>query len=135
MDAVSRSFEPGPLRRTLFAFPLALFSGALAADVAYLSTAEMQWSHFASWLIAAALVFGALVVLGSLIEVVRGRRGPELLFLALVLAACIAGLINAFQHSRDGWSSVGATGVVLSAIATLLALIAGWVHYGRRVAR
>lgn len=135
MDGVSRSFEPGPLRRILFSFPLALFTAGLAADIAYLSTAEMQWSHFASWLIAAALIFGAFVGIGSLIAVVRGQRGSELLFLGLVVAAGLVGLVNAFQHSRDGWSSVGATGVILSIVSTVLALVAGWLHYGRRPAR
>ena len=41
----------------------------------------------------------------------------------------LVGLINTFQHSRDGWSSVGTVGLILSLIATASALIAGWIGY------
>jgi len=34
-------------------------------------------------------------------------------------------LINAFVHSRDAWSSVVPQGILLSAVSTILLLIAG----------
>ena len=34
-----------PLHRLLLAFPVALFTFALFTDIAYLRTAEMQWSN------------------------------------------------------------------------------------------
>lgn len=122
-----------PLHAILLGFPIALFAGGLASDITYLNSAEIQWTNFSQWLIAGALVFGAPVVLIAIVRLVRagrsgvrGRPGAYLLALALMW---LAGLINAFQHSRDGWSSVGTVGLVLSIIATASALIAGWIGY------
>ncbi|KAK0341828.1 hypothetical protein LTR94_024800, partial [Friedmanniomyces endolithicus] len=91
---------------------------ALITDIAYLRSAEMQWTNFSAWLIAAALVFGGLAGVFSIIDIILGlRRGkPQLRLIhtgALVIA-WILGLINAFKHSQDAWSSVGGFGVTLS---------------------
>ena len=39
--------------------------------------------------------------------------------------AWVLGLVNAFKHSQDAWSSVGTAGVALSIVAALTALAAG----------
>jgi len=47
----------------------------------------------------------------------------------LVAAASLLSLVNAFVHSRDAWSSVVPQGILLSAVATILLVIAaarGW---------
>ena len=49
---------PGPLHATLLAGSVPLFLGALLSDVAYYQTYQIQWSNFASWLIAGAELFG-----------------------------------------------------------------------------
>lgn len=122
-----------PLHAILLGFPIALFAGGLASDITYLSSAEIQWTNFSQWLIAAALLFGAPVVLLAIVRLVRagrsairGRAGAYLFALVLMW---LVGLINTFQHSRDGWSSVGTVGLILSLIATASALIAGWIGY------
>lgn len=117
-----------PLHGILLAFPVALFPGALLANVTYLNSSEMQWSNFASWLIAGALVFAGLALAWALIRVFLGRPGSR--WLAAILAGLfVVGLINAFQHGHDGWSSVGTTGLALSLISAVLALAAGWIGY------
>ena len=131
--------EPGAFASAvhgiLLSFPVALFSAGLAADVAYFKTSEIQWTNFASWLIAGALVFGGLVLAWALIDwIVKLRRpasGRRLLYLAIVAVMWIVGLVNAFHHARDGWSSVGTTGLALSIATTLLALVAGWMFFSR----
>lgn len=121
-----------PIHAILLAFPVALFSTALASDVTYLNTAEMQWSNFASWLITGALIFGAPVLAWAAIGLIRHRREAHLGLRALYLLALavmwVAGLVNAFQHSHDAWASVGALGLILSIVSTLAALVAAWVH-------
>jgi uncharacterized membrane protein len=130
-----------PLHALLLAFPIALFGTALLSDITYLNTAEMQWSNFSAWLIFGALVFGAPVLLWALIILLRDRRRNAHRHLAfyflLLVGMWLAGLVNAFQHSRDGWSSVGMFGLVLSVISTVLGFMAGWTgHAGyREVAR
>lgn len=122
-----------PLHAILLAFPVAFFTGALAADATYLNTAEMQWSNFAAWMIVGALLFGAPVVGWAAVSTLRGRgagrRIPAASYLVVVLLMWLTGLVNAFQHSRDGWSSVGTAGLLLSMASTLLALVAGWIGY------
>lgn len=119
-----------PLHALLLAFPVALFPGALLCDIVYLNSAEMQWSNFAAWMITGALVAGAPVLLWAAVTVVRRRAGP--FFLVTIAAMWVAGLVNAFQHSHDGWSSVGSTGLTLSIAASTLALVAGWLGYSMR---
>ncbi|MGF7153503.1 DUF2231 domain-containing protein [Novosphingobium gossypii] len=118
-----------PFHAILLAFPVALFPAALLADIAYLNSSEMQWSNFAAWLIAGALVFTGLAMAWALIGMLVSRGGRRWLCAILALVFVI-GLVNAFQHSHDGWSSVGTTGLALSVISTVLALAAGWIGYG-----
>lgn len=122
-----------PLHAILLAFPIALFAGAFAFDVTYLNTAEMQWSNFSSWLITGALVFGGMVVVWAIFGLIRSRRRGHAkratLYAVLVVLMWIFGLINAFQHSRDAWSSVGVTGLILSVLSMALAFAAGWIGH------
>ena len=123
-----------PLHGLLLAFPVALFTAALLSDITYLRSAEIQWSNFSAWAITGALVFGAPVLLWGALILFRHRRDAgrtrSLVYCLLLLVMWIAGLINAFKHSQDAWSSVGSTGVTLSAISALAALAAGWIAYG-----
>jgi uncharacterized membrane protein len=127
-----------PLHAILLAFPIALFSAALVSDITYIETAEIQWTNFSAWLITGGLVFGAPALLWALILLVRRRGTGSRDILAYFLLAAlmwVAALVNAFQHSRDAWSSVGTTGLILSIVSTLAALAAGWVgHSGWRSA-
>ena len=121
-----------PVHAILLAFPLALFTAGLASDWAYLRSATIQWSNFSSWLIAGGCFFGGLVLAWAIVAAVfpgRATRGRALAYLAAVAVMWIAGLINAFQHSHDGWSSVGAIGLTLSIVSTLAALVAAALGY------
>lgn len=125
------------LHGILLSFPIALFTGAVVTDIAYLNTAEMQWTNFSSWLIAGGLAFGALVVVWALVDAglarkTGGLRGA-LVYPGVLAIMWILGLFNAFQHSRDAWSSVGALGLTLSILSALLALFAGWLLHARPV--
>jgi uncharacterized membrane protein len=127
----------------LLSFPVALFTSALVSDIAYLRTSQIQWTNFSAWLIAGALVFGGAVLAWSLIRLVLSfrsthRRG-RLVYTGVLAVMWVLGLINAFKHSQDGWSSVGTFGLVLSLLCTVLALIAGGIAFSgylnREVAR
>lgn len=125
-----------PLHRILLAFPISLFAFALFTDIAYLNTAEVQWTNFSAWLITGALVFGGVAGIFSIADFVlgvrRARSGSRLIHLAALALAWVLGLVNAFKHSQDAWSSVGAFGLALSVLCTLLALVAGWIAYSAR---
>lgn len=121
-----------PVHGILAAYPLAFFTGALVADIAYAETAEMQWANFAIWLITGGLLMGALAAVAGIVDAIARRKAPHrrpwphsigtLLMLALAL-------VNAFVHSRDAWTSVVPTGLILSAIVSVLALVTSWLGY------
>ena len=105
---------------------LPLFLGALLSDWAYASSYEVQWTHFASWLIAGGLVFAGLALLWAAVDVLRSsatrhRRGA--IYLLLLLASFVLGFINALVHARDAWAAMPG-GLVLSAVVLLLAAAA-----------
>lgn len=120
-----------PLHAILLSFPMALFTSALLADITYLKSTEIQWTNFASWLITGALIFGGFVIIWAAISAFRRRSISSgfPLYLLLLVIMWVSGLINAFQHSRDGWSSVGQMGLMLSIISTLCAIAATWVAH------
>lgn len=123
----------------VLAFPIALFSAGLVADIAYLRTAEIQWTNFAAWLIVGALVFGGIAAAWALASLVIALRSPQrtrrLIYFGVLAAMWLLGLVNAFKHSQDGWSSVGALGVILSILCTVLALVAGVMAYTPTISR
>jgi len=123
----------------VLAFPIALFSAGLVADIAYLRTAEIQWTNFAAWLIVGALVFGGIAAAWALASLVIALRSPQrtrrLIYFGVLAAMWLLGLVNAFKHSQDGWSSVGALGIILSMLCTVLALVAGVMAYTPTISR
>lgn len=120
-------YTPGPLHATLLAGSVPLFLGALLSDIAYGQTYQIQWANFASWLIAGALVFSGFALLFALVNLLRARHkaGRPTVYFLLLLAAWVVGLVNAFQHAKDAYAMMP-TGLVLSAIVTLLAVAATW---------
>ncbi|WP_193074427.1 DUF2231 domain-containing protein [Pseudomonas sp. FME51] len=116
-----------PLHAILLAGPIPLFIGAMLSDFAYSSSYQIQWSNFASWLIAGGLVFTGLAVLCGLIGLFRAnhRGGCALLSLLLLVATWIIGFINALIHAKDAWA-IMPSAPVLSVIVTVLACVAAW---------
>lgn len=130
---------PHPVHAILLAFPIALFTSALVTDIAYLKTAELQWSNFSQWLISGALLFGGLVLAWALVSLALGWRGAErirrLVYAGVLAVMWVLGLINIFKHSQDGWSSVETFGLVLSILCALLALAAGVLAFSNLAER
>ena len=124
---------PGPLHAILLAGTVPLFLGALLSDIAYYKSHQIQWSNFASWLIAGGLLFCGLALVFALVNLVRAPRkaGHPLVVFVLLLATFVLGLINAFQHAKDAWA-VMPSGLVLSIIVGLLALAAAWMGLSLR---
>ncbi len=119
---------PGRLHTILLAGSVPLFLGALLNDIAYYQSYQIQWSNFASWLLAGAELFCGLALLFALIKLVRAQRkgGYPLTYFLLLLATFVLGLIDCFQHAKDAWAVMPA-GLVLSAIVFLLSCLAAWV--------
>lgn len=120
-----------PLHPMLVPFPIVCFIGTLLTDLAYWRTAEMMWADFSAWLLTAGLFFGALAAVAGLIDFVgaRGIRRHRIAWIHMLgnLLAWLLALLNAFIHTRDAWTSVVPTGLVLSALVVLILLVTGWL--------
>jgi uncharacterized membrane protein len=112
-----------PFHAVVLAATVPLFLGALLSDYAYWSSYQIEWSNFASWLNAGALVVGAVALLCAVLA-----RWRPLSYLLVLLATWVLGFINALIHARDAWA-VMPTGLVLSLIVALLACVATWIGF------
>jgi uncharacterized membrane protein len=119
-----------PLHAILLAGTLPLFLGALLSDIAYAQTYQIQWSNFASWLIAGALVLAGVALLFALVDLFRAERRASGvgLYAAILLATWLVGFFNALIHARDAWAAMPA-GLVLSVIVLVLAFVATWLGF------
>ena len=125
-----------PLNAMLLAFPLALFTGALCTDLAYIQSMQIMWSNFSSWLIAGGLFVGGFATLWALVDAIRFRhvdaRPGYLVHFILLAAAWVAALFSALVHAHDAWASVMPTGLLFSIVVEVLILAAAWTGYARR---
>lgn len=118
-----------PIYPALLPIPILCFIGALITDIAYSRAPDMMWLDFSSWLLLAGLIAGGVAGVVLIIEMVRagsGRAGALTAHFVLLLAAWVTEVFNSFIHARDGWTAVVPTGMILSILATVLSLLAGW---------
>lgn len=122
-----------PLHPMLVPFPIACFVGTLVTDIAYANTARMQWANFSVWLLTAGLVMAALAAIAGLIDVLGDRRirklRPAWIHAGGNALAVVLSIVNAFVHSRDAYTSVVPTGLVLSAVVVVILLVTGWMGW------
>ena len=96
-----------PLHAFLLVLSVPLFLGGLLSDWAYSASYEIQWTNFASWLIAGGLVFAGFALLWAFIDLLRGDRrwrGRPLIYFLVLLAAWVLGFVNALVHAKDAWA-------------------------------
>jgi uncharacterized membrane protein len=117
-----------PFHTLLLAGAVPLFLGALLSDLAYSSSYQIQWTNFASWLIAGALLFAGLALLCAIVGWVRTRRRYRYAFIypLLLLVTWVVGFINALIHAKDAWATMP-TGLTLSIIVAVLICVTAWI--------
>src|SRR6266446_4930580 len=118
-----------PIHRMLVSFSVAYFAGALVTDLVYWQTPDVMWERFSIWLITAGLIVAGLAVIAYVIDLAGGRQiaapaWPGAIGYAL---AVVLSLINAFVHSRDGYTAVVPTGLMLSGLVVVVLLLTAWV--------
>lgn len=120
-----------PIHTLLVPFPVACFIGALLTDIAYAATAEMMWADFSAWLITVGVITGVLAAIAALIDFASNRLvGEQRLAWPYVLGGLIVlvlSFFNALVHTRDAWTSVVPSGLILSAVVVLVVLITTWL--------
>ena len=122
-----------PLHPLLASIPFTCFTGALLTDIAYWRSANMQWANFSAWLLAAGLFVAVFAVLVGLIDFFSERRVRELgvawMYAGGNALALLLAILNSFIHSRDAYTSVVPTGLVLSGLTVLIMLVTGWMGW------
>ena len=120
-----------PIHAMLIPFPVTCFVGAFVTDIVYAQTANLTWQYFSIWLITAGLVMGGLAAVFGFIDYFGDRRvraaRPATPHMLINVSAMIVALVNAFVHSRDGWTAVVPTGLILSGITVLLLMVSAWL--------
>ena len=102
----------------------------LVTDIVYWKTASMMWADMSAWLLTAGLVIGVFAVLTGLIDFfgdarVRALRSAWIYGLSSAVALLLS-IFNIFVHSRDAYTSVAPSGLLLSSLAVLVLLVAAW---------
>ena len=118
-----------PIHLLLVPIPIGCFVAAFGTDIVYALTADMAWETASIWLITIGLIVAAFAVLAGLIDFLFSRRiralppaWPHVIGNAVVIGLSI---VNAFVHSRDGYTSVVPLGISLSAIVVLILAFTG----------
>ena len=114
-----------------------LLIAAFVTDWEYSNTSLFQWANFSAWLITGGLLLALIAAILLVVDLLIGSAGRvRLLPLILLAVAAIVSIFNVFVHSRDAWTSVVPTGLMLSVAATALIVInacLGWVVLRQRI--
>jgi uncharacterized membrane protein len=117
-----------PMHKIPVSFSAAYFAGALITDLVYWQIPDVLWERFSIWLIAAGLIMAGLAIIAYAIDLAGGRQidrpvWPRVIGYAL---AVLLSLMNAFIHSRDGYTAVVPTGLMLSGLVIVVLLLTSW---------
>jgi uncharacterized membrane protein len=118
-----------PLHKMPASFSAAYFVGALVTDLVYWQMPDVLWERFSIWLISAGLIMAGLATIAYVIDLAGGRQidrpaWPRVVGYALTV---LLSLTNAFVHSRDGYTAVVPTGLMLSGLVVVVILLTAWV--------
>src|SRR6202521_146186 len=95
-----------PIHKMLVSFSAAYFAGALVTDLVYWRIPDVLWERFSIWLIVAGLVMAGFAAIAYVIDLAGGRDTPAWPLVVGYALAALLSLINAFIHSRDGYTAV-----------------------------
>jgi uncharacterized membrane protein len=117
------------IQRLLVWFSAAYFTGALLTDLAYWQTLNVMWERFSIWLITAGLILAGFAAVAYVIGLAGSRQIDRPAFPAVMgyALAALLSLVNAFLHSRDAYTAVVPTGLMLSALVVVVLLLTAWV--------
>ena len=122
-----------PIQPMLVSVPIVCFVGALLTDITYYATAEIMWADFSAWLLAVGVIVGILAAIAGLTDFLgnpmireQAAAWPHMLGNLLVL---VLSFFNLLVHTRDAWTSVVPTGLILSIIVVLILPVTGWLGW------
>jgi uncharacterized membrane protein len=126
-----------PLQAIFVAGALTLFVGVFCSDLTYARSHEVQWKNFASWLLVGGLALEFVALTWAIVDFIRlplDRGVRRVVYVAALLVSWVLGFVNALVHAGDAWASMP-TGLVISAIVAILAVITAWLAFANHAAR
>jgi uncharacterized membrane protein len=114
----------------LASFSAAYFVGALVTDLVYWQMPDVMWERFSIWLITVGLVVSGLAVIAYVIDLASGRQIDRPAWPRAVgyAVAVLLSLFNVFVHSRDGYTAVVPTGLMLSALVVAVLIVTAGIN-------
>lgn len=122
-----------PIHPMLVPVPIVCFIGALVTDIAYAVTSEMMYADFSAWFLLVGIVFGVLAAIAGLTDFLGNRlirqQAPAWPHLIGNLVVLVLAFFNNLIHTRDAWTSVMPTGLILSVVTVLILPVTGWLGW------
>jgi uncharacterized membrane protein len=119
-----------PLHAMFVPVPIFCFVATLVTDIVYWRTAAMMWADISAWLLVIGLIFSIFAATAGLIDFFGDRRIRELraawIHALGNAAVLVLSIFNALIHSRDAYTSVVPSGLILSALVVAILLVTGW---------
>jgi uncharacterized membrane protein len=119
-----------PLHAMLIPIPIVCFVATLITDIVYWRTAAMLWADVSAWLLLVGLIVSLIAVPAGMIDFFGDARIRELsaawIHAIGNVTALILSIFNCLIHTRDAYTSVVPSGVILSALVVVILLVAGW---------
>jgi uncharacterized membrane protein len=124
------SIRGRPLHAMLVPIPIVCFVGTLVTDIVYWQTAAMLWADISAWLLVIGILVSLFAATAGLIDFFSDRRIRELraawIHALGNITALVLSIFNALIHTRDAYTSVVPSGLILSALVVAILLVTGW---------
>jgi uncharacterized membrane protein len=119
-----------PLHAMLVPIPFVCFLATLITDIVYWQTAAMLWADMSAWLLVVGLIVSLVAAPAGMIDFLVDPRIRELRAAWIHgignVAALILSIFNCLIHTRDAYTSVVPSGLILSALVVVILLISVW---------
>jgi uncharacterized membrane protein len=124
------SLRRHPLHVMLVPVPIVCFVATLVTDIVYWRTAAMQWANISAWLLVIGLLFAVFAATAGLIDFfteprIRDLRAAWIHGIGNVVVLVVS-VFNALIHTRDAYTSVVPSGLILSTLVVAILLVTGW---------
>ena len=122
-----------PIHPMLVPIPIVCFIGALVTDIIYAASGEIMWADFSTWLLIVGLIGGVLAGIAGVADLLSNRhiraRPPAWPHGIGNIVVLVLSFFNLLVHTRDAWTSVVPTGLILSIIVVLILPVTGWLGW------
>jgi uncharacterized membrane protein len=119
-----------PLHVMLVPFPVVCFVATLVTDIVYWRTAAMMWANMSAWLLVIGLIISIFAVVAGLIDFLSNPRIRAIraswIHAVGNAVALILSIVNTLVHTRDAYTSVVPSGLILSSLVVAILLVTGW---------